>query len=39
MLFGREIGKTEAERIIYSAVICAWLLLPVVSALLAFLDR
>jgi hypothetical protein len=39
MLLGREIGKTEAEWIIYSAVICAWLLLPVVSALLALLDR
>jgi hypothetical protein len=38
-LFGRPIGKTEAEWIIYSAVIAAWLLLPVVSALLALLDR
>jgi hypothetical protein len=33
-----EIGKREAERIIYSAAIVAWLLLPVVSALLAALD-
>lgn len=37
-LFGRPIGKTEAERIIYSAVIGAWLLLPVVSTILALLD-
>lgn len=37
-LFGRPIGKTEAEWIIYSAVIGAWLLLPVVSTILALLD-
>lgn len=39
LLGRRPIGKTEAEWIIYSAVIAAWLLLPVVSALLALLDR
>jgi hypothetical protein len=36
--FRQEIGKREAEKIIYPAVIVAWLLLPVVSALLAALD-
>jgi hypothetical protein len=35
----QEIGKREAEKIIYPAAIVAWLLLPVVSALLATLDE
>jgi hypothetical protein len=34
-LFGRPIGKREAEKIIYPTVIGAWLLLPVVAALVA----
>jgi hypothetical protein len=36
--FRQEIGKRAAEKIIYPAVIVAWLLLPVVSALLAAVD-
>lgn len=36
--FRQTIGKREAEKIIYPAAIAAWLLLPVVSALLAALD-
>jgi hypothetical protein len=31
-LFGRRIGKTEAERLLYWTTIAAWLLLPVIAA-------
>ena len=31
-LFGRKMGKTEAERLLYWTTIAAWLLLPIVAA-------
>lgn len=32
VLFGRRMGKTEAERLLYWTTIAAWLLLPVIAA-------
>ena len=31
-LLGQKMGKTEAERLLYTVIIGAWLLLPIVAA-------
>ena len=31
-LLGQKMGKTEAERLLYTVIIAAWLLLPIVAA-------
>lgn len=36
-VLGRRMGKTEAEKILYTATILAWLSLPAVSALIRYL--
>jgi hypothetical protein len=37
-VLGLDVGKTEAERLIYRAAISAWFLLPFVAAILAAFD-